>query len=92
MILCGICILKRKFTVELTHRFSKQIRVLDQKVQIMIIKEVYSWENGPKVGKPLHGEFKGVFSTRVGDYRVLYQIGGVKILVLSVSHRKNVYK
>jgi mRNA-degrading endonuclease RelE of RelBE toxin-antitoxin system len=84
--------LKRKFTVELTHRFSKQIRALDQKAQVQIIKEVYSWENGPKVGKPLHGEFKGVFSTRIGNYRILYQISSGKILVLAVSHRKNVYK
>jgi len=84
--------LKRKFTVELTHRFSKQIRNLDQKTQIQIIKEVYSWENNPKTDKPLHGEFKDVFSTRVGKYRVLYSIVGDKIILLAVGHRKNIYK
>lgn len=60
--------------------------------QVQIIKEVYSWENHPKVDKPLHGEFKGVFSTRVGKYRVLYRIEGGKIILLAVGHRKSVYK
>jgi mRNA interferase RelE/StbE len=84
--------LKPKFKVELTNRFSKQIRTLDQKAQVQIIKEIYSWENNPKVAKPLHGEFKEVFSTRIGKYRILYKIEGEKILLLSVGHRKNIYK
>ena len=84
--------MKKKFSVELTKHFSKQIRNLDQKAQVQIIKEIYSWENNPKVAKPLHGEFKGVLSTRIGKYRVLYKIEGEKILLLAVGHRKNVYK
>jgi addiction module RelE/StbE family toxin len=84
--------LKKKFSVELTNRFSKQIRNLDQEAQVQIIKEVNSWENNPKIDKPLHGEFKGVFSTRIGKYRILYKIEGEKILLLAVGHRKNVYK
>jgi len=84
--------LKTKFKVELTNRFSKNIRNLDRKAQVEIIKEVYSWENGPKIDKPLHGEFNGVFSTRIGKYRVLFKIEDNKILLLSVGHRKHIYK
>jgi mRNA interferase RelE/StbE len=84
--------LKNKFKVELTNRFSKQIGTLDPTAQVQIIKEIYLWENNPHVGKPLHGEFKDVFSTRIGKYRVLYRIEGEKIILLAVGHRKSVYK
>ena len=43
-------------------------------------------------GKTAHGEFQGVYSYRVGKYRILYRIEEERILILAVGHRKSMYK
>ncbi|MGB9718740.1 MAG: type II toxin-antitoxin system RelE family toxin [Thermoproteota archaeon] len=57
-----------------------------------ILREIKNLETNPYAGKPLRGVWKGIFSLRVGDYRILYQIKGNELLLLAVGHRKHVYK
>ncbi len=40
----------------------------------------------------LKGQFAGLRKYRIGDYRVIYAILGADVLVLRISHRKDVYK
>ena len=61
-------------------------------MQIRIIQEIDILRTDPYSGKPLRGEWKGVYSLRVGDYRVLYQIKRDKVFRLVVGHRKRTYK
>ena len=51
-------------------------------------------ETNPQSGKLLKGELSGIWSLRVGDYRIVYGIDeDEKILtLLRVGHRKAVYK
>lgn len=46
------------------------------------------------LGKALKGEFGGYWRYRWGDYRVIYKIADkeILILVLRISHRKDVYE
>ena len=46
----------------------------------------------PKAGKPLKGNYNGLYSLRVGDYRVIYAIITDGVLVLKVAHRKEAYR
>jgi len=46
----------------------------------------------PGKDKALKGQFEGIFSYRVGDWRVLYSITGKTILVLRIAHRKESYR
>ena len=61
-----------------------------QRVQIVYEKELMKI----KKIKSLQGEFKGLFRLRLRTYRIIYekQNGKLIILVLRVSHRKDVYK
>ncbi len=43
-------------------------------------------------GKPLRYTLKNLWSLRVGDFRVIYQISDREILVLRIGHRKEVYE
>ena len=43
-------------------------------------------------GKKLKGEFEGLYSYRVGNYRVVYCLIEEGILILRIRHRKEVYK
>jgi mRNA interferase RelE/StbE len=40
----------------------------------------------------LKGQFAGLRKYRIGDYRVIYAVLGVDVLVLRIGHRKDVYK
>jgi mRNA interferase RelE/StbE len=83
--------LKAKFEVRFTPRFLKEIKALDKEVQVRILQEVNLLKTNSYAGKLLRGELKGIYSLRIGDYRVLYQIKGNVILLLVVGHRKRVY-
>ncbi len=49
--------------------------------------------NSPHSGKVLTGNLKGIYSFRVRDYRILYEIeGNSRVVVLKVEHRKQVYR
>jgi len=80
-----------EFEIEFTSSFSKRMRTLNEETQVRILHEGNVLRTNPYTGKPLRGEWKGVFSLRIGDYRVLYQIKGSKVILLAVGHRKHIY-
>jgi len=84
--------LKTQFEVRFTPRFLKRIKALGREVQVRILREVNILKINPYAGKPLRGEWKGFYSLRMGDYRILYQIKGNKIFLLVVGHRKRIYE
>lgn len=43
-------------------------------------------------GKRLKGEFEGLLSYRIGDYRVIYTLIPEGVLILRISHRKESYR
>ena len=48
----------------------------------------------PETGKRLTHELKGLLSYRSGTYRIIYRIyhKEVTVLILTIGHRKNIYK
>ena len=48
----------------------------------------------PRLGKPLKGPLRDLWSYRVGDYRVVYEIqrGALVVLVLAIGHRRAIYE
>ena len=46
----------------------------------------------PIRGKPLKGEFKGLYKLRVGNYRVVFTKTGDSIIILRIGHRSKVYR
>ena len=82
--------------IELNDRAKKDFAKLDKHIQIQIFKKLKFIENlnNPKDdGKPLAGNLLGLWIYRSGDYRILAQILDDKliILVVKISHRKNIY-
>ena len=66
--------MKPRYQVVHTPRFERDFKKLSSESQGRIAEEVMLLETDPAVGKPLHGELKGLFSLRVGRYRVVYEI------------------
>jgi len=84
--------LKAKFEIRFTPKFLKRIKALDKEAQVRVLHEIKILKTNPYTGKPLRGEWKGVYSLRIGNHRVLYQIKENYIVLLVVGHRKRIYE
>ncbi len=83
-----------KFQIIWSESAAKELKKLDRTVANRIYKKVSQLSENPYhsdvtkiVGDPY-------FRLRVGDYRIIFDIQNnmLRILVLKVGHRKNVYK
>ena len=56
--------------------------------------ETYLVRDPKELGKPLKGNFQGYWRYRWGNYRVIYKIAEreILILILRISHRKDIYE
>ena len=59
-----------------------------------IISSLQLLTKKPFKGKPLQAYLKGLYSLRVGDYRIVYKVLKDKrsIVILKIGHRKEVYR
>ncbi len=46
----------------------------------------------PRAYPMLKGEFAGLRKCRIGDYRVIYALIEREVLILRISHRREVYR
>lgn len=69
-------------------------RLKDKKLKERIISALEYIAKEPSVGKPLQAEFKGYYSYRIGDYRIVYGLGSNKkhIGIIRIAHRREVYR
>ena len=83
-----------KYAVLIERYAQKQIMKLDKQIIPAIKSAIASLADNPRPYgyKKLKGE--EAFRIRVGDYRIIYEIDDGKIIVtvVSVGHRKDIYK
>jgi mRNA interferase RelE/StbE len=83
-----------KYTILIERYAQKQIMKLDKKVIPLIKASIADLADNPRPYgyKKLKGE--DAYRIRVGDYRIIYEIDDGKIIVtvVSVGHRKDIYK
>ena len=94
-----------KYSLDFDKKASKDLLSLDKSIRNFILDELEIFINNfdedyekeliklTKI-KALQGEFKGLYRLKLRTYRVIYEKVGNKllILVLRVSHRKDVYR
>jgi len=87
------------YTIELTPAAEKTLLKLakkDRALMVRIDRALLSLANNPTPpnSKNLVGEVANLYRLRVGDYRIIYQVDGGKLIVLvvHVGHRKDVYR
>jgi len=84
--------MKPKSKLVFTKEFLRRLKQLDKQTQIRILKNVKTLEGNPFTGKQLTGRLSGLFSLRVGNYRIIYQTSENTIIIRTVGHRRTVYK
>jgi len=71
----------------------KDLQKIDKKEVGKILDALESaLTQNPTKGKRLTGNYKGLYSYRLRNYRVVYTILRESVLVLRIGHRKDVYK
>ena len=70
------------------------VATVDIRVADAVLDAVTSLESEPRAGKQLRGRFEGLWSLRIGTYRVIYQIrdAGKTVRVVAVLHRRIAYR
>ena len=83
------------YKVVYLDQVEQDLKKLDRSIvkKILTRIETYLASDPKELGKPLKGEFQGYWRYRWGDYRVIYKISEreILILILRISHRKDVY-
>ena len=78
--------------VQLNRQATRQFDALPQNLQEPVLNALTDLEIDPEAaGKPLLGRLKGLWSARVGSYRVIYSIEGSsrspRVIVRAIKHR-----
>ena len=82
-------------SVELTKRAVRDLDGLTRgrsAIAARILAKIQSLSDEPSTGKPLVGPLKGIWSLRVGEYRILYEFDKKRVIILTVNHRKEAYR
>lgn len=76
-----------------TARAVKDIKKLDRVVQKKLKRALERFREAPlSHGEKLISSKLGQYRFRAGDYRVIFDIEGGKLVVLRIGHRREIYK
>ncbi len=83
------------YRVEIVGAAKRQLKRLSKENKRRVLDAIEKLEENPRPHgyKQLQGE-ENLFRRRVGDYRIIYEIHDpvLLILVLTVAHRRQVYR
>lgn len=86
------------WTIDYAETAKKQLRKLDQQAACRILdyldERIANAQNPRDAGKALTGPLGSFWRYRVGEYRIIYDIqdGRLRILVVQIGNRKEVYR
>lgn len=89
---------RMKYKILFTNKADKALRKIDHSQRKMILSWVKNnlvdCEEPRRQGKALSGGKKGYWRYRVGVYRIIAKIDDTKLIIImiNISHRKDVYK
>lgn len=81
------------YSIQYKRSVARDLKNLDKTEAKRIIDKLErELKKDPDSGEQLKGKFSSLSRLRVGDYRVIYTRTKDGVLVLLVSHRKDVYQ
>ncbi len=77
----------------LTRRARNDLEALPETVRAAVLETLTSIGAEPeRSGKKLVGRLEGLWSARVGNYRVLYTVDARRVIVRAIRHRAVAYR
>lgn len=82
------------YSIHIENRCLRELKRLDREVvrrAFRVVREILA--TNPYSGKRLKGRYAGLYSYRVSEYRIVYEIVSeeLRIVVLRIGHRRYVY-
>jgi mRNA interferase RelE/StbE len=73
------------------------LKTLPQKIRRQIVAKIQRLADNPypptaKLIRGMEDYEERVFRVRSGDYRILYVVRGIIVVILDIGHRKDVYR
>ncbi len=83
-----------RYSIVIATRAKKEIDKLPPKIKQKIASALEELSTNPFLGKALKADLKGLYSYRVGSYRVIYNILRHQLIIqiIKIMHRKNAYR
>ena len=79
--------------ISFTRRAMRDIRKLPKGAQRRIELAIDGLFDNVRAGDELHGEWKGYWKLRAGDYRVIYRVKNRALVEIQyVRHRRRAYR
>lgn len=88
----------KHWKIEFLATATRQLRKIDKRWQSSILDyledEIAKLEDPRTRGKALHGEKRGLWRYRVGNYRIICEILDDQLVIaaIMIGHRKDIYK
>jgi mRNA interferase RelE/StbE len=84
----------KRYTIVIASRAKKEIDKLQPNIKERIGNALLLLSGDPFIGKALKADLEGLYSYRIGDYRIIYNIvrHSLIVQVLKVMHRREVYR
>ncbi|MDE0269112.1 MAG: type II toxin-antitoxin system RelE/ParE family toxin [Acidimicrobiaceae bacterium] len=81
------------YSIRIKRSATKELARITRQDREHLIRAIDRLGKHPLTGKPLKGNLRGLRRTRIGDYRVVYQLLNSEstVLVVRVAHRREVY-
>lgn len=82
------------YSVSIKQSAAKALEKITRDERLRIIDAIDQLRDNPAAGSVLKGEFFGLRRIRVGNYRVVYEVQDLQlvVLVIRIGHRREVYR
>lgn len=82
------------YSVRIKQSAAKELARVTKSHRLRIVEAIDSLAENPFRGGVLKGDLRGLRRLRVGDYRILYEVGdeALIVLVVRVAHRREAYR
>ncbi len=81
-----------QYRVELKPRAVKDLRAIAPTERTRLLDRIENLENNLEGDVKRLTDFTPEFRLRVGNYRVLFEVDGQRVVVYRVLHRRDVYR
>lgn len=80
-----------KYSIEFKKIAVKDLKKINKKDSSRIMTKIKEMGEGLKSDIKKLTNYSPEYRLRVGDYRVLFELSGNKIIIYRIKHRKNIY-
>ena len=81
-----------RYRLIISHSFRRDLRRLDAQTHRRVLEALEGLQDNPYQGSKLTNVVIGQWRTRVGDYRIRYDIEAEAVLLYRVRHRRDIYR